>query len=68
MDFKSEQKDYKLGKGFQIGTKRFQIGAREIKDWARDFKSGQGLQTCTEQHFYIYDKKCFIDFFIHFKI
>ena len=68
MDFKSEQKDHKLGKGFQIRTKRFQIGAREITNWARDFKSGQGLQICAELHFYICDKKCLIDLFIHFKI
>ena len=27
MDLKSRQKDYKLGQGFQIGTKIFQIGA-----------------------------------------
>ena len=30
MDLKSRQKDYKLGQGFQIGTRRFQIEARKI--------------------------------------
>ena len=41
---------YKLGqKGLQIGAKRFQIGA-EITYWGkRDYKFGQGLQTCAEQ-------------------
>ena len=41
---KSGQKDYKLGQGFQIGAKRFQIGA-EITNWGkRDYKPGEGFQ------------------------
>ena len=36
MDLKSRQKDYKLGQGFQIETKRFQIGARKITNRGRD--------------------------------
>ena len=43
-DFKSGQKDYKLGQGFQIGAKRFQIGA-EITSRGRQkgFQFGAGI-------------------------
>ena len=53
-DFKSGQKDYKLGQRFQIGARdfksgqRLQIGAREITNRGRGFKSGQGLQIGAE--------------------
>ena len=43
-DFKLRQKDYKSGQGFQIGAKRFQIGA-DITNWGkRDYKPGNGFQ------------------------
>ena len=58
-DYKQRQlsgrKDDKLGQGFQIAVKRFQIGAeityraREISNRDRDYKSGQGLQIGAEQ-------------------
>ena len=51
-DLKSGQKDYKLGQGFQIGGKRFQVGAREITNWGRNFKLVLGLQI-NEQAFCI---------------
>ena len=47
MDFKLGQKDYKSEQGFQIGAKRFQvgarlkIGARGISNRGRDCKSLQ---------------------------
>ena len=34
--------------GFQIGAKRFQIGAEITNQGKRDFKSGQGLQINSE--------------------
>ena len=43
------RKDYKSGEEFQIGTKRFQIGAEITNRGKRDFKSGQGLQIDAEQ-------------------
>ena len=42
-DFKSGQKKYKSGKGFQIGAKRFQIGSEITNRGKKDFKSGHGL-------------------------
>ena len=48
-DFNSWQKDYKSGQGFQIGEKRFQIGAEIRNRGKRDFKSRQGLQIGAEQ-------------------
>ena len=42
--FKQGQKDYKLGQGFQIGAKRFQIGADITNPGNRHYKSGQGFQ------------------------
>ena len=44
MNFKLWQKDYKLEQGFQIGAKRFQVGAEITNRGKRDLKSGQGLQ------------------------
>ena len=41
MDFKSRKKDYKSGQGFQIGTKRFQIGAEITNQGKKDLKSGR---------------------------
>ena len=43
-DFKSGQKDYKLGQGFQIGAKKFQIGAEITNRDKRDYKSRQGFE------------------------
>ena len=43
-DFKSAQKDCKFGQGFQIGSKRFQIGAEITNRGKRDYKQGQGFQ------------------------
>ena len=43
MDFKLGQKNYKSGKGFQIGAKRFQIGSKITNRGKKDFKSGHGL-------------------------
>ena len=40
MDFKSGQKDYKSGQGFQIRAKKSQIGV-EVTNQSRDFKSVQ---------------------------
>ena len=48
-DFKSGQKDYKSGQGFQIGPKRFQIMAEITNRGKRDIKSWQELQIGTEQ-------------------
>ena len=48
-DFNSGQKDYKSRQGFQIGLKRFQIGAEITNRGNRDFKSRQGLQIGAEQ-------------------
>ena len=45
MDFKSGQKDYKSGQGFQIGAKRFQIRAQISNQGETDFKSGRRLQS-----------------------
>ena len=43
-DFKLEKKDYRSWQGFQIGAKRFQVGAK-ITNWGRrDYKPGQGFQ------------------------
>ena len=44
-DLKSGQKDYKLGQGFQIGGKRFQVGAEITNRSKRDYKLGQEFQT-----------------------
>ena len=42
-------RDFKLGKrGFKLGQ-RLEIGAREITNQGKVFKSGQGLQIGTEQ-------------------
>ena len=41
-------RDYKSGQGFQIGTKRFQIGAEITNPGKRDFKLGQRLQIDAE--------------------
>ena len=38
-----------MGQGFEIGAKRFQIGAEITNGGKRDFKSGQGLQIGAEQ-------------------
>ena len=45
------KKDYKWRelKGFKMGAKRLQNGAREITNRGRDFKSGQGFQINAEQ-------------------
>ena len=48
-DFKLGEKVYKPGQGFQIGSRRFQIGGRVITNWGKDFKSGQELQIGAEQ-------------------
>ena len=57
-DFKSGQKDYKLGLRFQIGARGitnrgslryFKSGQKDYKLGQKDFKSGQGLQIDTEQ-------------------
>ena len=48
-DFKSGQKACKSGQGFQIGTKRFQIGAEITNQDRRDYKPGQGFQISAEQ-------------------
>ena len=47
-DFKLKQKDYKLGQGFQIRTKRFQIGADITNRGERDYQPGQGLEIGVE--------------------
>ena len=41
MDLNLGRNDYKSGKRFRIGTKRFEIGAGEITDRGMDFKSVQ---------------------------
>ena len=46
--FKSVQKDYKFGQGFQIEAKRFEIGADITNQSKRDYKPGQGLQIGAE--------------------
>ena len=48
IDFRSGQKEYKSGLGFQIGEKRFQGRAEITNRSNRDFKSGQGLQIGAE--------------------
>ena len=47
-NFKSRQTDYKLGQGFQIKPKRFQIEGEIRNCGKKDFKSGQGLQIGAE--------------------
>ena len=42
------QKDYKLGQGFQIGVKRFQIGTEITNRGKKDYKLGQGFQIRAE--------------------
>ena len=48
-DYKSGQKKHKLGQGFQIEAKRFEIGAEITNRGNKDFKSGQGLQIGAEE-------------------
>ena len=48
-DYKSGQKKYKLGQGFQIEAKRFEIGAEIANRGNKDFKLGQGLQIGAEE-------------------
>ena len=47
-NFKSGQKDYELGQGFQIGAKRFQFGAAITNRGKGDCKLGQGFQIGAE--------------------
>ena len=61
-DFKSGQKDYKLRQEFQIGAKRFQIGAEVINRGKTDFKSGQGLQIGAEHMLYFIEEFIFLLF------
>ena len=43
-DFKSGQKDYKSGQGFEIRAKRFQIGAEITIRSKKNYKLGQGFK------------------------
>ena len=48
MNFELGPKDYNSGQGFEIRTKRFQIGAEITNRGKKDFKSGQRLWCRTE--------------------
>ena len=39
-------------------AKRLQIGARDVRNWDRDFKPSKGLQIGTEKHISLYRCPC----------
>ena len=57
MDFKLEQRDFKLGQ-------RLQIGARKISNRGRDYKSGLGLQIGAEQVLQVLEQWLFVSTFM----